>query len=166
MKKIIKILDVVYEFSLVAMFLGMVAIIFLQVVMRKVFNDSLFWSEELGKFLFVWISWLGIAIGHRNKEHITITILLDLMPKKVIKYLNILSEIIIIAICIATVYYSFLMIGVQIRVPYAAIKISTAWGYLSLIIGCTVCSLMAVTHIVQSFLAKESDDGRERAEVA
>ncbi len=31
------------------------------------------WSEELGKFLFVWITWLGISLGERKGEHIKIT---------------------------------------------------------------------------------------------
>ena len=69
-KNILKTLDKIEETVLVAMFVAMVGIIFFQVIMRYVFNNSLSWSEELGKFLFVWISWLGISIGHKRKEHI------------------------------------------------------------------------------------------------
>ena len=54
MKKLIKALNKTEEVVLVAMFALMVAIIFIQVIMRYVFQNSLYWSEELGKFLFIW----------------------------------------------------------------------------------------------------------------
>ena len=71
------------EIVIVAMFALMVAVIFLQVIMRYVFSNSLSWSEELGKFLFVWITWLGISLGERMGEHIKITMLVDRLPFKV-----------------------------------------------------------------------------------
>ena len=83
MKKTNRIVDVlnrVEEVVLVAMFSAMVLIIFVQVIMRKTGN-SLYWSEELGKFLFVWISWLGISIAQRKGEHIKITMLTDHRPR-------------------------------------------------------------------------------------
>ena len=75
--KFIQILDRLEETILVGMFTLMVFIIFAQVIMRYIFNNSLSWSEELGKFLFVWISWLGISIGAKRKEHIKITMFVD-----------------------------------------------------------------------------------------
>ncbi len=82
------------EIVIVAMFALMVAVIFLQVIMRYVFSNSLSWSEELGKFLFVWITWLGISLGERKGEHIKITMLTDRLPFRVAQVVNILSEII------------------------------------------------------------------------
>jgi TRAP-type C4-dicarboxylate transport system permease small subunit len=62
------ILNHIEEVIIVSMFALMVIIIFVQVIMRKAGN-SLSWSEELGKFLFVWISWMGISLGQREGEH-------------------------------------------------------------------------------------------------
>ena len=59
------ILNHIEEVIIVSMFALMVIIIFVQVIMRKAGN-SLSWSEELGKFLFVWISWMGISLGQRE----------------------------------------------------------------------------------------------------
>ena len=73
-------IDQLENICLVAMFAIMVAAIFLQIIMRFVFNNSLVWSEELGKFIFVWISWLGISIGERKNEHIKITLITDKLP--------------------------------------------------------------------------------------
>ncbi len=148
-KKEIKILDKIEDTLLITMFVAMVSIIFFQVIMRYVFNNSLSWSEELGKFLFVWLSWVGISIGHRRREHIKITMLVDRLPEKAKKVTEILSEIILITICGITMFYGFTMIDIQMNIPYAGIKISTAWGYLSVTLGCGLFILRAIVHILE-----------------
>lgn len=81
-KSLIAGLNKIEEIAVIAMFALMVVVIFAQVIMRYVFNNSLYWSEELGKFLFVWISWLGISLGEREGEHIKITMLTGRLPFK------------------------------------------------------------------------------------
>ena len=68
-KQIFSILNHIEEVIIVSMFALMVIIIFVQVIMRKAGN-SLSWSEELGKFLFVWISWMGISLDGCVLSHI------------------------------------------------------------------------------------------------
>lgn len=148
MKKTLSILDKIEDTALIFMFIAMVGAIFLQVVMRFAFNNSSSWSEELGKFLFVWLSWLGISIGHRKKEHIKITMLVDKLPEKFRLLSEAFTEIVLIAICGVTLYYGIIMIGIQWSVPYAGIKISTSWGYLSLVVGCGLFILRAVIFLV------------------
>ena len=158
MKKTNRIVDVlnrVEEVVLVAMFSAMVLIIFVQVIMRKTGN-SLYWSEELGKFLFVWISWLGISIAQRKGEHIKITMLTDHLPFRAAQVFNILSDLVVIAICVVTLYY-----GVSL-----VIKISTSWGYLAVVVGCTLMTIRCLASIKDSvvFLAKGRPEKSEGGE--
>lgn len=152
-KKILSVIDKIEEFLLISMFMAMVGIIFFQVIMRFVFNNSLSWSEELGKFLFVWISWLGISIGHRENEHIRISMLTDKLPYKANKLMDAAAEIILIVICAITFYYSVKLMFIQKTIPYAGIKISTAWGYLSLVIGCGLMIVRALIYLVKDIQA-------------
>ena len=130
--------------TIIGMFAVMVIVIFLQVIMRKVFNDSLTWSEELGKFLFVWITWLGISLGERKGEHIKITMLTDRLPFRAAQIANILSEIIVIAICAVTLYYGVSLVFSQMSTHYAGIKISVSWGYLAVVVGCGLMILRSL----------------------
>ncbi|WP_459129261.1 TRAP transporter small permease [Guggenheimella bovis] len=133
-KKVLSVLDRIEEFFLVSMFIAMVLIIFFQVIMRFSKN-SLSWSEELGKFIFVWISWIGISIGQRKNEHIRITMLTDRLPYGLKKVVEIISELIVIGICVITAYYSYSLVLSQASTPYAGIKISMSYGYLSVLVG-------------------------------
>ncbi len=161
-KKMMDYIDKVEDICLIIMFMAMVAAIFLQVIMRFVFNNSLSWSEELGKFLFVWLSWLGIAIGHRRQEHIKITLVVDMLPYKVRKFFELITEIILIIICGITLYYGVFMLKIQIPVPYAGIKISTAWGYLSVILGCGFFIFRSILYIVEIAHALKSPEPIEK----
>ncbi len=163
--KIVDILDKIEENVLVIMFMSMVAIIFFQVIMRFVFNNSLVWSEELGKFIFVWISWLGISIGHRKGEHIKITILVDRLPHKLRMLSVAISELILIVICLITMYYSVLMMGIQKSVPYAGIKISTSWGYFALVLGCGLFTLRAIVYFFEAIRGIKNPNELEGEEV-
>ncbi len=148
-KKALKTLDKVEDSLLVFMFVAMVSIIFFQVIMRYVFNNSLSWSEELGKFLFVWLSWIGISIGHRRREHIKITLLVDRLPPVAKRISEIISELILIVVCGVTMIYGIRMLGIQWTTPYAGIKISTSWGYLSVVLGCGLFVLRGFIHIAE-----------------
>ena len=126
------------------MFALMVIIIFVQVIMRKAGN-SLSWSEELGKFLFVWISWMGISLGQREGEHIKITMLTDRLPFR-------LADIVVIIICAVIFYYGVELVVAQGNVPYAGIKISTSRGYLAVVLGCGLMILRTLVSIKRSAL--------------
>lgn len=148
--KFIATIDKIEDICLVFMFVAMVSIIFFQVIMRYVFNNSLYWSEELGKFLFVWISWLGISIGQRRNEHIKITLLVDRLSYKGQKIMEIIADILLILICVVTLYYAIILVQTQAKVPYAGIKFSTSWGYLSLVLGCGFISLRLISGIINN----------------
>lgn len=148
--KIIYFIDKLEEFSLIIMYATMVIIIFIQVIMRYVFNNSLSWSEELGKFIFVWLSWIGISIGAKRGEHIKLTMFVDRLSPKGAQISNIFSELIVIGICAVTAYYGSTLVASQSKVHYAGIKISMAWGYLSVVLGCVLMILRSFISIVDS----------------
>ena len=150
-KRLCSILNHLEEIILVTMFAIMVLIIFVQVIMRKA-GQSLYWSEELGKFLFVWISWLGISIGQREGEHIKITMLTDRLPFRVAQLFNIISDVVVIGICAVTFYYGVTLVVTQYTSPYAGIKISTSWGYLAVVVGCGLMTLRSLVSIKKSAL--------------
>lgn len=160
-KKIIWFLDKTEEIILVGMFALMVFVIFIQVIMRYIFNNSLSWSEELGKFLFVWISWIGISIGAKRKEHIKINMFVDKFSSKVQTICEILSEIIVFGICAITAYYGIELVVSQSHVNFAGIKISMSWGYLSVVFGCTIMMFRNIINISSSFYILEKGEDKK-----
>lgn len=69
--------DKIEDFFLTYLVVVMTLVIFIQVVMRYVFNNSLSWSEEFATFCFMWLTWIGASNGVKKNSHIRILILVD-----------------------------------------------------------------------------------------
>ncbi len=78
MVKLVRILDVVLKNVLFALMVALVASVSWQVISRYVFSSPSSWTEEVARFLLIWISLLGAAYAFRTRAHLG----LDLLPKK------------------------------------------------------------------------------------
>jgi TRAP-type C4-dicarboxylate transport system permease small subunit len=106
-KKLANIYDHMEEILLVVCLLIMVVVIFLQVVMRYGFNNSLSWSEELARILFIWASWIGISFGQKKGEHIKITLVIDNLKGKARMAVLLLADVFTLAILAVLILKGF-----------------------------------------------------------
>jgi TRAP-type C4-dicarboxylate transport system permease small subunit len=59
----------------------MVVIVFINVVLRKFLHSGLDFTEEGLRYLFVWMSYLGIVAAFKTDSHIRMTIVTDRLPE-------------------------------------------------------------------------------------
>ncbi|MDR3321720.1 MAG: TRAP transporter small permease [Synergistaceae bacterium] len=103
--------DKIEERILVASFVVTVSIVSLQVIMRYVFNNSLSWSEELTRFVFVWQVWMGTSIACKNNNHIRVEILLSLLKGRAKTAYLLLGDIIVLVFTVFLIYDGFIVVG-------------------------------------------------------
>ena len=65
------------EYLLVGSLAFNVVLVFFQVVMRYVFQNSLSWSEELARYIFLWQTWLGASYAVKEHRHLRVEMLAD-----------------------------------------------------------------------------------------
>ncbi|MDQ0059037.1 TRAP transporter small permease [Paenibacillus harenae] len=88
LKRIALAVDSLFEnFALISI-ASMAIIVAIQVITRKLFNFVFFWSEEVTLLLMVWFSFMGIAIGFREKLHLAMDSFTNLLPKRFNKVLD------------------------------------------------------------------------------
>ncbi len=69
--------------SVLCLFLvATVVVTFSQVITRYFLHVSLSWSEEVARFLFVWIATLGAAYGFKTKSHFAIVFLVNRFSRR------------------------------------------------------------------------------------
>lgn len=110
----------------------MVAVVSLQVTNRYVFNNPLSWTEEVARFIFVWITFLGAFLALKSKAHIGVN---SLMTRFSDKTRNVVGKITIFFI-IWYLSYLFLF-GVKIVLETAqtftpALNISFSYIYVAI----------------------------------
>ena len=107
MKKITKIYDSLEAIVLVLALAFSTLLIFVQVIFRYVLNDSITWSEELARYIFIWMIWLGTSVSMKQKEHIRMDMLMNAVHGKGKLVLDLVSGIIMLAFCIFLVKYGW-----------------------------------------------------------
>lgn len=141
MKKIIDIYNRIEEIALIAVLATITLTCFVQVIMRYLFNAALPWVEEFCMLLMIWSSFVGMSIGQRMGEHIKITLLTDRLPFRVAHLLNLISDIIVIALCVATAFWGVKMAMMFRNSMYSSIPVSYSVAYMSIPTGCTLMAL-------------------------
>ncbi|MBV7395938.1 TRAP transporter small permease [Mameliella sediminis] len=61
----------------VALFTIMISVVFYEVMMRYIFNAPTFWAEPLARSAMIWMVFLGLAIGIRQKDNICVDFIAD-----------------------------------------------------------------------------------------
>lgn len=118
--------------GLSAMFLILLA----QVIMRYVFSRPLTWSEEAARFIFVYVSFIGISYAYRQKGHIRMEVVVNLFPQAVRRGLEVLINLGTIALfCCYMIPFSFRFIGIQAGVKATATHIPMSIVYTALPLG-------------------------------
>jgi TRAP-type C4-dicarboxylate transport system permease small subunit len=95
--------------------LAMVLIIFAQVLARYAFSNSLSWSEEIGRYLFVWMTFIGSAIAVRNKLHVSLDMFVSHLPHRLQKICLLISYVSMVIFTAVLIYggYRFVVRGSQ-----------------------------------------------------
>ena len=115
--------------SLLIIFLGT------EVFSRFLLGTSFSWVEELCRYLFVWASYLGVAIAVKHKEQLRILMLMDLLKirfPKLVRVLYVISELVFTVFCLLVFYYSIGMLENMMRFKQvsAALEIDVMYAYL------------------------------------
>lgn len=80
-----KVIDTFYRFLewLLIFFLAAMAVmVFLNVVLRYGFNSGLNVSDELSRYFFVWLTFIGAVVAFREHAHVGVETLVMLFGRK------------------------------------------------------------------------------------
>ncbi len=139
---------------LVSFSITMTVIVFAQVVMRYVFNSAFSWAEEISRYLFIWIIYLGISYSCRTRRHVRVMFLVNHLPNTVKRLVIILGDFIFLSYCIIIILYGVRLniITYQLKQYTAAIHLSYVFVYSSIVFGSLLSSIRIIQNIVHKIL--------------
>ena len=87
---------------------GMLAILFVTVVLRYCFNTGIGWAEEVPRLLVILFSFIACAVGVRDHMHISVTVIYSrIKSKKVKRVLDVFSDICTLICGIILLFYGY-----------------------------------------------------------
>lgn len=143
----------------ITMLITMVIVVAAQVFWRYVLSSSLGWSEELSRFLFIWIIFLGTEIALRKKAHIALDSL-EQMLKGISKLLlSILIDIIIIIFAIIVFISGIELTQSTINQPSAALSLPMSWVYVVIPVSMGLIIMNTLYSIIKKVTSKQVSTG-------
>ena len=149
MKKINDLFFRLAEFTLVVMLSAMVIMVFGNVVLRYGFNDGIISSEELSRFLFIWITFLGAIVTMRENGHLGLDSIVRKLSLRGKKIAFGLSNLMMLGCCVLMFYGTLKQHSINATTASAVTGIPMSWVYGVGYVTSVAMGLMILGKLVQ-----------------
>ncbi|WP_162243754.1 TRAP transporter small permease [Ramlibacter sp. Leaf400] len=140
------------EVLLVACLLTMVVMIFGNVVLRYGLDSGIVLSEELSRFAFVWMTFVGAILAAREGLHVGVDSLLNVLPGWARRVCMVASELLVIACCAVFFWGTWRQHEVNATMKAAVSGLPLIWvfgvGYVTSI-GIALVSLLRIGRLLR-----------------
>lgn len=141
-------LEKIFRYTVMILLALMVVIVFANVVSRYYLHISLAWSEEIARFMLVWLVFLGSFLAYIHDEHLGLDILVKTFPPLLRKIVAIGANLLVIFALYAVMEGGYLMMVANFDWLSAAAEIPQ--GYIYAIIPIS-CGLMILQTVLKSY---------------
>jgi len=123
------------------------AVTFAQVITRYGLGDPLIWSEELARYLFVWVSMIGAALAIREGGHFGLDLLIRRVPalRSIVAPVVTTVMIVFLALVLKTGIDETRLTSMQFAMTF---PMRMQWAYLALPVGAGLMLFHLVVHLI------------------
>jgi TRAP-type C4-dicarboxylate transport system permease small subunit len=145
MVRVWRVVDGATNLVITVLFAIILVAMFAQVVFRYMLGSSLSWSEEVSRYMFVWLSYLGAYVAILRNAHIGVDYVTSRFSPTAVRALNVVLTLIIIGTLAFVAYHgAFLTLDnmganwwtvpfLSMSLPYAAVPVGACLMIVALI---------------------------------
>jgi TRAP-type C4-dicarboxylate transport system permease small subunit len=146
------------EIVMVLCMLVMFVMVFGNVVLRLFFNSGFDLSEELPRFAFVWMTFLGAVVGMRRRAHLGVDIVVQALPVLGRKVCWGISQAIMLVCCCYIVYGTWLQHDILAGNASPVAQLSMLWVFGVSYVAGTGIGLICLSNLLRLLAGKVRDD--------
>jgi C4-dicarboxylate transporter DctQ subunit len=145
------------EVSILVFCIASLAILLITNVFARTFFQSIYFAEEVSKFLVMLTTFTGVSYGVRKARHIRMGAFLDAMPPKMEKtFLIIISFVSAVVMAIMTWFsYKYLMNAMQMGHMTPALRVPKWTFYVIIPIGFGLACIQYIRTIIKNLTEKD-----------
>lgn len=145
---------------LLVFYVMLVLTMFVEVIRREVFAYSSIWGEEIVRYSFIYLVWIGAAAAVKERGHIRIDVIMQYAGPRFKALLYIFGDLVMAAVAVIALYWSFetVLVSAKFGSVTHGLRISQVWFLMAVPFGFA----LVLFRLVQSFLRDLRDlrDGR------
>jgi TRAP-type C4-dicarboxylate transport system permease small subunit len=149
--KILRLLDRNAErWALLAFYVMLVLTMAIEVLRREIFAYSSIWGEEIVRYSFIYLVWIGAAAAIKERGHIRIDVIIHYLPTRMKALVYIFGDLVMFGVALVALYWSFetVMVSYKFGSVSHGLRVSLVWFLMAVPIGCA----LMVVRLIQSFL--------------
>lgn len=150
-------LDAIIQPVVFAGMVALIGVITLQIVSRVMFS-AVGWTEEVARFLLVWITFLAGTLAFQRGRHIAVTFAVDALSGRLRQVARIAATLAVLAFMVALVVIGYRYMQVQSFQKSASLRLSMTYVYAVIPLSAALMGWYAVIDLLELLI-----DG-ERAE--
>jgi TRAP-type C4-dicarboxylate transport system permease small subunit len=116
----------------------------LQVYFRYIVGASLYWSEELMRYMMEWAAFLLAGTAYTRGEMLGFTLFIDWLPPPMRRLALLIGRLAIISFLLVVVVYGIDFAWRTRQDRATAMQISMIWVHISVAVGCTLMILHVI----------------------
>lgn len=125
----------------------MVVLVFANVVLRYVFNSGITLSEELSRWLFVWLTFMGAIVAMHEGAHLGTDMLVSRMSVRGKKACLVLGHVLMLYICWMLFKGSLEQVKINWDSTSAVMEVSQAFFYSSGVVCAASGAVILLNHL-------------------
>ncbi|MCB1429365.1 MAG: TRAP transporter small permease [Nitratireductor sp.] len=131
----------------------LVVTMFIEVVRREVFAYSSIWGEEIGRYSFIYLAWIGAAAAVKERGHIRIDVLMHYVGPRVKAGLYMFGDIVMLAVALIALYWSFetVLVSAKFGSVSHGLRISMVWFLAAVPIGFALVTFRLLQSLLRDF---------------
>lgn len=143
------------RWALLVFYVMLVATMFIEVLRREILSYSSIWGEEIVRYSFIYLAWIGAAAAVKERGHIRIDVILQYVGRRVKALLYIFGDLVMFAVALVALYWSYETVHVSAKFGSVThgLRISQVWFLSAVPIGFA----LVVFRLIQSFLRDIND---------
>ena len=132
---------------------GFVILTLIQVIMRYVFKNPLSWSEQLARYMFIWMLMLYMPVIMRHGNNLGFDLIISRFSKKAQNIFWIICEAMIAAFAALYCVYSVQLCIKFSRKTLVGLGIKANWVYSAQIVGAFLLCIFSLELVINRILA-------------
>jgi TRAP-type transport system small permease protein len=146
------------EFLVVACMVAMVVMVFGNVVLRYGFNSGITVSEEMSRYCFIWLTYIGAMVAMRDGAHLGVDTLIRKLPLGGKKLCFALSQLLMLFCNVLFLMGTYEMHGLQTSNVSPVVGFSMIWIYGIGYVVATVMGLFNLNKLWRLFTGRVTED--------
>jgi TRAP-type C4-dicarboxylate transport system permease small subunit len=143
------------RWALLVFYVMLVATMFIEVLRREVLSFSSIWGEEIVRYSFIYLAWIGAASAVRERGHIRIDVLMHYVGPRMKALLYIFGDLVMGVVAVIAIYYSWEVVHTAWKFGSVTdgLRISRVWFLLAVPIGFS----LVLFRLIQSLMRDIAD---------